>query len=148
MTDGTNTPAILSAMRAMGALEELASSTSLMIWLMVESSPVFSTTASMYPCRLMVAEITISPACLATGMLSPVMADSSTLVCPLRMRPSAGMRSPGFTASTSPLRTSAIGTTCGMPPRMTVACFGARSISFSIALEVRPWHGPPDTFLR
>ena len=39
MTTGTNTPATRSASRAIGAFEAPASSTSRMIWLMVESAP-------------------------------------------------------------------------------------------------------------
>ena len=39
MTTGTNTPLTLSASRAMGALELLASSTRRMIWERVVSSP-------------------------------------------------------------------------------------------------------------
>ena len=138
ITTGTNTPAILSAVRAMGALLLLASSTSRMIWLIVLSSPTRFAVKWMNPVLLIVALITSSPGCFSTGMLSPVIAASSTLVLPLRITPSAGIFSPGRTTISSPSVSSSTGTTTSAPSRTTVACFGARSISFSIALEVRP----------
>ena len=42
ITIGTNTPATLSASLAIGAFDALASSTTLIIWLIVESSPTLS----------------------------------------------------------------------------------------------------------
>ena len=97
MTAGTKMPAILSAVRAIGAFEALASSTRRMIWLIVVSSPTRSARKWMKPCLLIVAEVTLSPACFSTGIGSPVMADSSMLVVPESTVPSAGMRSPGRT---------------------------------------------------
>ena len=82
--------------------------------------------------------MTVSPGCFSTGMLSPVMAASSTLVVPLMITPSAGMLSPGRTTISSPSTSSSAGMTTSAPFRMTAACFGARSISFSMALDVRP----------
>ena len=139
MTAGTKTPAILSAMRAIGAFEALASSTRRMIWLIVVSSPTRSALKWMDPCLLIVAEVTLSPACFSTGIGSPVMADSSTLVVPESTTPSAGMRSPGRTMTSSPATSSSAGMTCSTPPRTTHACFGARSMSFSSALLVCPF---------
>ena len=80
ITTGTNTPAILSAILAIGALLALASSTSRIIWLMAVSAPTFSARKWMAPALFSVAEVTLSPTCLKTGRLSPVSADSSTLV--------------------------------------------------------------------
>ena len=78
ITTGTNTPLTLSAMRAIGALELPASSTNLIIWASVVSSPTFDARKRNEPFKLMVAEITSSPTFFSTGTLSPVMADWST----------------------------------------------------------------------
>ena len=139
MTAGTKTPAILSAVRAIGAFEALASSTRRMIWLMVASSPTRSARKWIAPCWLSAPDVTVSPGCFATGIGSPVMADSSTLVCPKSTVPSAGMRSPGRTTISSPVRSSATGTTVSTPPRTTVASLGARSMSVSSARLVSPF---------
>ena len=74
----------------------------------------------------------------STGMLSPVMAASSTLVVPSVTTPSTGMLWPGFTAMISPACTCSTGTVCSSPPRTTVAVLGARPISFSMASLVFP----------
>ena len=74
MTTGTNTPLTLSARRAMGALEELASSTRRMICASVVSLPTREARKRKAPFLLMVAEMTVSPTRFSTGMLSPVMA--------------------------------------------------------------------------
>ncbi len=77
MTMGTKTPETLSARRATGALEEEASSIRWIIWARVVSSPVLVASKSRVPVPLMVAEVTGSPGAFSTGILSPVMADSS-----------------------------------------------------------------------
>ena len=139
MTTGTKTPAILSAVCAMGALLDDASSTRRMIWLMVLSAPTRCAVKRMKPVLFSVALMTLSPACFSTGMLSPVMAASSMLVVPLVMMPSAGMLSPGRTTTSSPGTSSSARILTSSPSRRTVACFGARSISFSMADDVRPF---------
>ena len=138
MTAGTKMPAILSAILEIGALLELASSTSWMIWLMVVSAPTRRAVMWIKPVLLSVADVTGSPACFSTGMLSPVMAASSMLVVPSLMTPSAGILSPGRTTISSPTTSSSTGTTVSTPSRRTVACFGAKSMSFSMAVLVLP----------
>ena len=54
--------------------------------------------------------VTLSPACLATGRLSPVISDSSTWLSPSTISPSTGTRSPGRTTTRSPTRMASIGT--------------------------------------
>ena len=103
ITIGTNTPATLSARRAMGALLAAASSTRRIMPERVVSSPTRSAAKYMLPAPFMVPEYTLSPGCLYTGMLSPVRADSSTLLPPEVMQPSTGMRWPGFTRIISPM---------------------------------------------
>jgi hypothetical protein len=64
----------------------------------------------------------MASACLATGTLSPVSADSSTSSCTASSRrPSAGMRSPASTATTSPGTSSSVGTVRSSPSRRTRA---------------------------
>ena len=74
ITTGTNTPLILSASRAIGALVLPASSTRRMIRASVVSSPTREARKRNVPFLLIVAEMTVSPAPFSTGMLSPVMA--------------------------------------------------------------------------
>ena len=57
ITIGTNTPLTLSASFAIGALEELASSTSLMIWAKAVSSPTCVARNLIYPDLLMPAPV-------------------------------------------------------------------------------------------
>ena len=122
----------------MGALLALASSTSLIIWLMVVSAPTRRAVMWMKPVLFIVADVTLSPTCFSTGILSPVIAASSTLVVPSEMTPSAGMLSPGRMTISSPTTRSSTGMTVSTPLRRTVACFGARSMSFSMAVLVLP----------
>ncbi len=86
----------------------------------------------------MVAEITLSPTCLATGILSPVSADSSIAELPSTITPSTGMLCPGLITIMSPTTKSATGTSTSLPSLITVATLGARSISFAMASEVLP----------
>ena len=88
-TTGTNTPATLSARRAMGALVAFASSTS---WMMRARGSCRAPTRVARnvnePVRLIVAALTVSPAPFSTGMDSPVSADSSTDDAPSITTPS------------------------------------------------------------
>ena len=138
MTTGTNTPAILSAILAMGALLALASSTRRIIWEKVVSLPTRVALKRIKPVLFMVAAMTVSLTCLCTGMLSPVIAASSTLVLPSTINPSAGMLLPGRTTRMSPTCTCSTGISLSTPPRSTTAVFGARSRSFVIASLVFP----------
>ena len=102
ITTGTKIPLTLSASLAMGALLPPASSTNRMICDNVVSSPIRSAFIWKYPARLTVAPVTRSPAFFSTGMLSPVIADSSTVPVPSRITPSTGIPCPGFTITVSP----------------------------------------------
>lgn len=82
-TTGTNTPATLSAMRAIDALVALASSTSWIILASDVSAPTRVARKVNEPVRLTVAALTVSPAVFSTGMDSPVSALSSTAELPL-----------------------------------------------------------------
>ena len=139
ITTGTNTPATLSASFAIGALELVASSTRRMMLASAVSSPTFVACILKYPLLFMVAPITLSLICLSTGMLSPVIADSSIEACPSMITPSTGTLSPAFTIRTSPFSTSSTGTTTSEPSLITVALFGARSRSLLIASVVFPF---------
>ena len=139
ITVGTKTPATLSARRAIGALEEEASRTSSIIWASVVSSPTFSARKRIVPYRQIVPACTESPARFVTGRLSPVSAEVSTEELPSRTVPSTGIFPPGRTITTSPAATSAIGSVCSSPFRMTVAVFGARSSRRVTASVVFPF---------
>ena len=139
MTIGTKTPATLSASFAIGALELVASSTRRIICARAVSSPTLVACILKYPLLLTVAPMTLSPACLSTGILSPVMADSSMEAEPSVRIPSTGMDSPAFTISISPFSSSSTGIVDSTPSRMTVAVFGARFRSLLMASEVLPF---------
>ena len=103
MTAGTKMPAILSAVRAIGAFEALASSTRRIIWLIVVSSPTRSARKWMEPCLLIVADQSISRLLLHRDRLTR----DGRLVDARRAGEhcaSAGMRSPGRTMISSPAR--------------------------------------------
>ena len=136
ITTGTNIPAILSAILAIGALLELASSTNLIIWFIVEFSPTFTALILIKPFLFIDAETTLSPTCFSTGILSPVMALWSTLVLPSTITPSTAMLSPGRIITISPTTSCSTGTVITWPFLSISASFGARATSFSIALLV------------
>ena len=138
MTTGTNTPLMRSASLAIGAFELPASSTRRMICESVVSSPTRVARTFTNPRLLIVAALTASPSPRSTGMLSPVSADWSTLVCPLTITPSTGMLPPGRTSTMSPTATCSSGTVSSRPSRSTVAVLGRRSISRRIASPVLP----------
>ena len=139
MTMGTNTPATLSASWAIGALLALASSISRTIWDRVVSSPTLSALHFKKPALLTVAETTFAPGCFSTGILSPVIAASSTLEFPSSTVPSTGIRLPGLTRNTSPARSASVGISSSLPSAVRrIAVFGDRSMSFVIASLVFP----------
>ena len=127
ITIGTKIPLTLSANLAIGALEFPASSTRRMICARVVSSPTFNASNLNEPFWFKVAEITISPGCFSTGMLSPVIVDWSTYPVPEMIFPSTGIFWPGLMTTISPCITSDADTSISFPSRMTVALFGARS---------------------
>ena len=138
ITMGTKTPAMRSANLAMGALVADASSTRRMIWAKVVSLPTLEAVNRINPPLLMVAAITVSPGAFSTGILSPVIADWSTLVIPSLIIPSTGMRCPGFTNTISPTTTCSTGISICWPLRSTVAVLGARFINLLRASPVLP----------
>ena len=88
------------------------------------------------PVRLMVAPMTVSPAALSTGRLSPVSMLSSTAVAPSVTTPSTGTFSPGRTRTRSPTTTCSTGTSTSAPSRSTRAVFGASPTRAVIAAAV------------
>ena len=102
MTTGTKIPATRSASLATGALLEVASSTSRMICASAVSSPTRSARMTKRPEETRVAPIRVSPVFFSTGMLSPVMADSSTVPEPSSTVPSTGIVLPVRRITVSP----------------------------------------------
>ncbi len=129
-------PAILSAMRSIGAFELVASSTSLMICASAVSSPTAVARIANQPPLETVAPVTESPIFFSTGTGSPVIADSSIDPEPSSTLPSTGTDSPARTMILSPTRTCSTGMTDSAPSRTTVAVLGARSISAVMASVV------------
>ena len=136
-TTGTNTPATLSARRAMGAFVAFASSTSWMILASAVSAPTRVARKVNEPVRFTVAAFTVSPGSFSTGMDSPVSALSSTAEEPSSTTPSTGMDSPGRTTTVSPSWMASTGTVSSVPSAVRRwAVLGARSMSFSMAPPV------------
>ncbi len=137
MTTGTNTPAILSAMRSMGALELVASSTRRMMPARVVSSPTARASITNQPLVAVVAPVTLSPCAFSTGRGSPVRALSSIEAAPSTSTPSTGTASPARTTTRSPTCTSWVGTSTSWPSRRMRAVLGARFMSDETASVVR-----------
>ena len=138
MTAGTNTPETLSAIFAIGALVADASFTIRTICAKDVSSPTLVALHFNNPVRLMVAVNKMSPTFLSTGMLSPVMEDSSTAELPSMTSPSAGMRSPGRTKKISPTAINSAGIIISFPFLTTHALSGAIFARLFNASVVRP----------
>ena len=66
------------------------------------------------------------------SILSPVIADSLTQLCPDRSSPSVGMRSPGFINISSPINNESILVWICWLPLMTVAVVGCINIKVLI----------------
>ncbi|VVB99372.1 Uncharacterised protein [uncultured archaeon] len=130
---------MVSAKRCIGARLPCASSTSSTICANVVSAPTFVALKVSVPCLFIVPAITLLPFVFSTGMDSPVTNDSSTEESPSSTMPSTGIRSPGFTITTSPTITSDDGTRISLPFLTTVAILGERSMSFRIASLVLPF---------
>ena len=127
-TAGTKIPATLSAILAMGALVDAASSHSLITAEMAVSSPTFSARHLRYPLPFAVAHSTASPTVLSLGINSPVSAASEIWLSPSSTTPSQGTRAPGLSMKISPSRSSEIGMLSSFPSRSTKAVLGARLI--------------------
>ena len=116
-----------------------ASLTMRMIWDRVVSSPTRVARHFIKPDWFTVAAETVSPSPLSTGMLSPVRADSFTVLLPSTTTPSTGMFSPGRTTKMSPLCTCSTGISVSAPFLTTVAVLGARLIRLFRASVVFPF---------
>ncbi len=124
-------------MRCIGARERCACATICTICASMVADPTRSARISSAPLVLSVAPISRSPACLATGIASPVSIDSSTALLPSTTTPSVGTFSPGRTRSVSPICTCASGTSSSPPSAFRRrAVFGVRPSSERIAAEV------------
>ena len=146
ITMGTNTPDTVSAIFAIGALVAAASLTIWIIFESVVSSPTCVARHFKKPLVFTVADVTPSPCALSTGMLSPVIDDSSTALSPSRITPSTAIFSPGRTTNVSPMTTSSTGIVCSAPFRITVAVSGARFIRLLSASVVRPLEMDSNSF--
>ena len=135
-TTGTNTALTLSTRRWIGALADCALSTRRMMRDSVLSAPTAVVSTSSRPSALIAPPVTLSPACRATGRLSPVIIDSSTWLAPSCTTPSTGMRSPGRTTTRSPTFTCALGTSTSAPSRRTRAVSGRNTCKARIAAAV------------
>ncbi len=96
-------------------MDAWACCTSLMIWASIVSKPTFSARTRNDPVVFMVAPITVSPACLAAGIGSPVTIDSSTAEDPASTTASTGIFSPGRITTSSPATTSSTGISVSAP---------------------------------
>ena len=128
-------------------LREEAFSTSSRMRATVLSAKVPVVRTVITPVRLITPLRISSPARLSTGALSPVSAAAFTLVSPVRITPSSGTRSPGFTTIVSPVCTSSGETSSSAPSRTTVAVSGRMSISEEMLLRLLPtairWNHSP-----
>src|SRR4030066_1697550 len=107
-TNGTKYEITLSATLWIGALDDCASLTNLMIWDRALCSPIPMASICRIPFLLIVPPMTFIPGVLSTGMDSPVIRDSSTDESPSTTLPSTGILSPGLTSTLSPTTTSEI----------------------------------------
>ena len=124
-TAGTNQAAMRSARRWIGARLRCASLTSATMRASSVSRPTRSARITKPPVPLSVAPVTGAPGPFATGIGSPLIIDSSTLVWPSSTTPSVGTRSPGRTRRRSPGRTRVerhVGLAC-RPPRAGARCW-------------------------
>ena len=102
MTTGTNTAAIRSARRWIGALPACASWTSRAIWASLVSAPTRVARTTSRPPALMVPPVTASPGPTSTGTGSPVSSEASIADVPCSTTPSVATFSPGRTTKRSP----------------------------------------------
>ena len=136
-TAGTNQPDTVSASFWIGARERCASATIWTICASKVSLPTRSARITKLPVVLTVAPVTLSPGDFSAGTGSPVIIDSSMLLCPSITTPSTGTFSPGRTRSRLPGTTASSGMSSSAPSSSTSrACFGARSSNSRIALLV------------
>ena len=136
-TAGTKYPATRSATFWIGARLRWASATMFTICESTVSWPTFSATIRKEPVWLTVPPITGSSFCFSTGIGSPVIIDSSTVLLPSVILPSTGIFSPGRTRRMSPWWTSSSGTSRSWPSRTIRAVGGASDSNSRMAVPVR-----------
>ena len=136
ITEGTKTPAILSASLCTGALCSCASSTSFTICESMVSLPTLVASNFIKPFLFMVPPITSSPTVFSLGMDSPVTMASSMEVSPKIIFPSTATFSPGLTSIISPTTTSSMGISITSPSLSTTAVFACSSINLLMASVV------------
>ncbi len=139
ITAGTNHIEIRSAKSWIGAFDPCASSMSRTIFARIVSLPTRVASNSKLPTVFTVPPTTISPIFFSTGILSPVIMDSSTDEDPLMIFPSTAIFSPGRTMTTSPCTTESTAISKVFPSRTTRAVFAASPMSFRIASDVFPF---------
>ncbi len=133
ITVGTKTADTRSAILAIGAFSDWADSTIRTIVPRVDSPPIRETFMRSAVEPLSVPPISFSPSFFSTGMLSPVIIDSSMYAFAPSKVPSAGRLSWAFTSSSSEGSISTISITCGSPSMMRVALSGRSFVSESSA---------------
>ena len=101
------------------------------------SSAVVLTSTSSTPVPLIDPANTSPPGPASTGTDSPVIAETSSAVRPVRITPSVAMRSPGLTTIRSPTRSCAGASTTSRPSRSTVASSGTSDSSARSPRRVR-----------
>ena len=121
ITVGTKTAAILSARRAIGALDAEACSTICTIFAKTVSSATLTARHFKYPPVQIEAVNTSSFTLTSTGRLSPVNADLSKLAAPSMTIPSAGIFSPARTRKMSSFCKSFASMVYSTPSRKTFA---------------------------
>ena len=136
-TMGTKYPATTSASFWIGARLRCASLTIRTICANRVSDPTRSARIISEPVPFTVAPVTRAPFIFSTGIGSPLIMDSSTLLEPSRTTPSTGIFSPGRTLKRSPGLTWSSGTSTSVPSsRIRRAVFGARPKRALIAAPV------------
>ena len=137
-TTGTNTSAIRSARRWMGAFEPCARRTSSTTRASAVSRPTRVARMMKVPVVLSVAPMTSSPGLTTTGIASPVSIDASIAEPPWTTSPSTGILSPGRTRTRSPGTIASSATSVSTPSRTSRAVVGLSPASRRIAPVVRP----------
>mmetsp|Transcript_1164 Transcript_1164/g.4285 ORF Transcript_1164/g.4285 Transcript_1164/m.4285 type:complete len:455 (+) Transcript_1164:2769-4133(+) len=148
-TDGTKTAEILSALACIGALLVCASSTKRTILFNARSAPTFVAATNTVPNVFVVPAMTKEFFVFGTGKDSPVIADSSAAVSPLKTTPSTGNAEPGTTFTTSSRcnkfesisrsETICIASMLLLMTSHMIAVFGAKDTSFCIASDAFPF---------
>ncbi|MNS68939.1 hypothetical protein D3C72_1022400 [compost metagenome] len=135
-TVGTNTWLTLSTSFWIGAFAAWASSTRRMIRASTVSAPRAWVRTSNRPSPLIAPPVTLSPGCLGTGRLSPLIRASSAWLWPSITSPSTGKRSPGLTITRSLRRRALMATSCSWPSITRIARSGRKASSARMALAV------------